>query len=417
MSRRHWPAAVALLVVAAACSDRGTPPPTGPVEPPPVTDSPKQAELETTARRIALAMKDPAFRAYVKRQLDASPFREHKLQYQTFLAAGGEEELRQAFLRNGEAALVEVTPLAQSTEFYLPVPEHRRQWTGDARILVATALHDHDAPIAFDLEGRRHVLDPDRPPATPVLALVPQETDFTGAPAAKCLDPECTQPWGGGGGTGGGGGGGGGGDPTFVAGDLTLTYASFVDDFEGWLKGNPEYELHIMGPVTAQDTTTLSSFQCIGEHAPTGYAWDMNGQTWSGQATLYTSQQMDAFAQTFPGRAYLIFALEDDDTACEIKTDGPGVSDLLQALGQAYADYKAAKDQKVFDPQGAYRILQAAKSGANVISIAASLIKTRDEAIGFAVKNDIAGRYNPNANWVVLDAGLNAQGWLNLVMQ
>jgi len=68
-------------------------------------------------------------------------------------------------------------------ERYLPVPEHRRSWTGDANLLVATAVADHDPPVAFDLQGNRQPLDPERPPSTPVIALVPVETDFSTAPA------------------------------------------------------------------------------------------------------------------------------------------------------------------------------------------------------------------------------------------
>jgi len=37
-------------------------------------------------------------------------------------------------------------------------------------VLVATAIADHDPPVAFDLQGNRRVLDPERPPATPVIA-------------------------------------------------------------------------------------------------------------------------------------------------------------------------------------------------------------------------------------------------------
>jgi len=51
-------------------------------------------------------------------------------------------------------------------EMYLPVPEHRRAWAGDANVLVATAIADHDPPVAFDYRANRRVLDPERPPAT-----------------------------------------------------------------------------------------------------------------------------------------------------------------------------------------------------------------------------------------------------------
>ncbi|HET7380814.1 MAG TPA: hypothetical protein VFJ24_12285, partial [Gaiellales bacterium] len=79
-------AGLALLAGALGCSDR--PPGTGPLpnEPPvspassPTTAVP--APPEALARALALALADPAFRAHVKAQLDASPYREHKLQFQ-----------------------------------------------------------------------------------------------------------------------------------------------------------------------------------------------------------------------------------------------------------------------------------------------------------------------------------------------
>ena len=63
-------------------------------------------------------------------------------------------------------------------ELYMPVPAHRAAWKGDDRILVATAHADHEAPVAYDVRGRRQILSADAPPGTPVLALVPVETDF-----------------------------------------------------------------------------------------------------------------------------------------------------------------------------------------------------------------------------------------------
>ena len=49
------------------------------------------------------------------------------------------------------------------------------------------------------------------------------------------------------------------------------------------MKGDPEYEIHIMGPAAKGDNTNLVSFQCIGEHAAGEYAWDTNEKTWTGQ--------------------------------------------------------------------------------------------------------------------------------------
>ena len=195
--------AVAALATLVACSDR--PPATGPGRPDPAAAS-RNAELQTTsealAQHLARALAHPAFRAYVKAQLDSSPFREHKLHFQRFLGAHG-GHARDAVARHAGVSAADVDHEAQAAiplEFYFPVPAHRRAWTGDANVLVATALRDHDVPVAFDPQGHRLLLDPDRPPATPVLALVPVETDFTPRPAMQLCQEDC-----GGGGFGDGG--------------------------------------------------------------------------------------------------------------------------------------------------------------------------------------------------------------------
>ena len=91
MSRTHLLIACGLVLGAAACVDRpapvatddGTPGVTGPVAAPGAA-GPRPERL---ARLIAGALRNPAFRAYLKTQLDASPFPEHKIQLQRFLAA------------------------------------------------------------------------------------------------------------------------------------------------------------------------------------------------------------------------------------------------------------------------------------------------------------------------------------------
>src|SRR2546426_6547678 len=173
-------AALALLVGALACSDR--PPGTAPdaAAGPNVLSPATNPEL--LARSLALALGDPAFRAHVKGELDRSPFREHKLPFQRFVAGALATMARRTGLATAE--LARAADRAIPLEMYLPVPEHRRIWTGDANVLVATAVADHDPPVAFDVQGNRQLLDPERPPAPPVIAVVPVETDFATAPAA-----------------------------------------------------------------------------------------------------------------------------------------------------------------------------------------------------------------------------------------
>src|SRR6266550_4333986 len=256
-------AALALLVGALACSDRPPGPAPDAAGGPNVLSTATNPEL--LARSLALALGDPAFRAHVKGELDRSPFREHKLPFQRFLAAGpgGGEALATMARRTGVAMadLAREADRAIPLEMYLPVPEHRRRWTGDANVLVATAIADHDVPVAFDVQGNRHLLDPERPPSTPVIAVVPVETDFSAAPSGIiCLACD-----------------GGGYYPPpppppppppapAPAPGLYLTQAHFVDDFEGWLKGSPEFEVHILGQKGQTDS--LTDYQCAGEKQP-----------------------------------------------------------------------------------------------------------------------------------------------------
>jgi len=37
----------------------------------------------------------------------------------------------------------------------MPVKEHWDQWSGSADLIVATALCDHEIPVAYDTRGRR----------------------------------------------------------------------------------------------------------------------------------------------------------------------------------------------------------------------------------------------------------------------
>ena len=417
MLARLLPPAVLMLAVA-ACADRDAPTATSSSAPPPTAASAGPAiaaglspsarsdevHLEALARRAARALRDPAFRSYVKAELDRSTFAEHKIQFQQFLRQNGRQALRALATASGESeGAVAADTAAVALEMYFPVPAHRAAWNGGADLLVATAIEDHEAPIAFDLDGRRQLLDPARPPAAPVLAIVPVETDFSAPPGParmQCVNPEDCLP----------SGGGSGGGITPSVGEtpgLYLTYAQYSESFEGWLKGSPEFEIHIMGPAQPGDTTNLASFQCVGEHAAGSYAWDMNELTWSGSQLLFSSAQMDAFSAAYPGRAFVVFALEDDDTACGIRTDSDRGNALLKAIGQAYADYKAAKDEKVLTFKGLQRILRAARSGSSFLSSLYSFLKSNDDIVGIAVADSVRGRYSPLTNWTVLDKSLN----------
>jgi len=392
-------AALALLVGALACSDRppGTAPDAAPGEPAILSTA---ARPELLARSLALALGDPAFRAHVKAELDRSPFREHKLSFQRFLAAerGSGSGALAAMARGTGLAAADLARAAERAiplEMYLPVPEHRRAWTGDANVLVATAIADHDPPVAFDVQGNRRALDPERPPATPVIAVVPVETDFSTEPAliSGCWTcgfwPPLPPP------------------PAPVPG-LYMTQAHFVDDFEGWLKGAPEFEVHILGQKGQTDS--LTDYQCAGEKAPAPYYFDQNALDWSGSVMLLSKVQLDAYNAAHPGQNVRVFVVEDDDTACEIKANRDIMGNLFKAVDGAYKAVTAGNDSsntvvKLFKRANAFQKLWAA---------VASFVNTNDELVGTAVEDAVVGISYPGYNWIVKGENNATNGWLTL---
>jgi hypothetical protein len=393
------------LAATAACSDRRevATAPAVPPEPPAAAPLGASRRPDQLALLFAKALRSPAFRAYVKAQLDASPFPEHKIQLQGFLPAHGRRGLRYLAQENGtsEEVVERQVTAAIPLEVYLPVPAQRAAWTGDENVLVATALGDRDAPVAFDPTGRLTVLSPTAPPAAPVIALVPVETDFTTLPTpAPCLQ-DC----------GGGGGGGGGGGVNPNPSGLYMTRAHFDDDYEGWLRGNPEFEVHILGQ--AGTTDSLSDYQCAGEHAGGPYAFDQNGNDWSGSVLLFSQRQIDDYKAAHPGHSMRVFALEDDDTACKIVANKDDFNRILKQADSLFSRRTGGRDTTM--SSGKY--FKAAKVLRNLWTLLASFIKTNDELIGTAIEDDVVGAFYPGFNWIVKGKNTITHGWLNLEMR
>ncbi len=393
--------ACASLAGTFGCTDRPAttaPPPERPATAAPSPPS-HAATAEQLARRLAKALHSAAFRAYVKAQLDGSPFREHKLHLQRFLAANGKRALQEIADQNGIAA-ADVERDAEAAiplKLYLPVPAHRAAWTGDENLLVATAIADHEAPVAFDPKGTRQLLSPDQPPATPVLALVPVETDFNAPPArVLCLD-NC-------------GGGGGGGSPPPPSPGLYMTQSHFRQDFEGWLKGSPEFEVHILGQKGQTDS--LTDYQCAGDHKSAPYYFDQNNLDWSGSVLLFSKPQLDGYNTAHPGKNVRVFVVEDDDGPCEIKNDPNRLRQLLAKVDSVFRALTSGNDSS--------RVVKAwkyAKAAQNIFSVIASLIKTNDELVGNAIEDVIALEFHQGFNWIVKGENNVTNGWIKLEMR
>jgi hypothetical protein len=417
-------AAMAVLLASAACADRPTP-----LEPastaslplaagPGPAGSPSQlSRHDRLARQFALALHDAEFRTTVYRALQQSLEREGKVHFQRFLAEDhGRGRQRVAQLAGGSEADI-ASDLDQSLpiEIYLPVPEHRRRWRGGDNILVATATGDHDAPVAYDPSGHRLVLDPDRPPDMPVIALGQAETTFPdhGLLSTACLT--CDEDPDGGvvsGGTGGDTVTGGGVVPSAsLTGGLYMTYANLRGTFEGWLKGDPEIEVHILG----QEGTSkiMTSYQCAGEKAGSPYGFDMNSTQWSGSVLLFSQAQLDAYSAEHPDQAIRVFMVEDDDGSCVIKTDSARVKKMFEQLLASYGTLTGGKDKQLLS----VKTFNKAVTLFNLFKTGWSVITTQDDIIGNAVEDVVAGVFYPNANWIIKGENTITNGAIRLEMR
>ena len=190
-----------------------------------------------------------------------------------------------------------------------------------------------------------------------------------------------------------------------------MTKSHIVDDFEGWLKGDPEFEVHILGQKGQTDS--LTDYQCAGEKQPTPYYFDQNGLDWSGNVQLFSKVQLDAYNAAHPGQNIRVFVVEDDDTACQIKADKDLLTDAIKAIDGAYKAITAGNDSsslgtKVYKHANAFQKLWAAL---------ASLINTNDEIVGNAVEDVVVGISYPGYNWIVKGQNNVTNGWINLQMK
>jgi len=402
MTNRTSLTAIALAAAVTAC-DRPVPTavneetPPAPVSAVAAQHATERAAMDRLARRVARSLADPEFRAFIKGELDRSPFVEHKLHFQRFLARSDRRALRQVarLSAESESAVQADAAAAIPLEIYFPVPGHRAAWTGGPDILVATAREDREAPIAYDVKGRRRVLSADTPPAIPVLSLVPAETDFD-VPGSPDFLICCS----------------GGPVPPPPTPGLYMTKAHFVQDFEGWFKGNPEYEIHILGQAGASDS--LADYQCAGEPAGGYYRFDQNSLDWNGQVLLFSQTQLNNYKTAHPSQNFRIIALEDDDTGCAIKFDSNRFKNLLSTLQNQYPNLTGGKDT-TSSTLGKY--VKRANALQKILRAAYSFITTQDDLIGNAIEDVVVGQFYPGANWIVKGENNVTNGWIKLEMR
>lgn len=308
--------------------------------------SPSRARLRELTRMVARAMSDPSVRAFVKADMRASRVTvEHKLSLQRFTQTANGQAMTAVVARLTGVARDSVERLlasAPALEFYMPIDAHRESWTGTGDVIVASYLTDEDVPVAYDQAGVPQDLTMNSVPATPTFVLAPVESDFD-APLPESnlkntndshgasigtwgkLIPEkrfmvaCEDECSGGGGTVWGN------VPATAPTGLYMTYSDLLDLKEPWLRGDPEVEVHVIGPDEVSDATHYKPLTCASASSAGSRRFDQNGNSWSGYVLLLDEQQMVSwhFSAEDPNpRQYNVAIWEDDDVTCEVR-DSP----------------------------------------------------------------------------------------------
>lgn len=334
---------LAFALALSACSDEGRSPSELASRSPYSlhTSDPEMAALSELARLLSIALsEDPGLRNRVKNDLRASRFRENKLEFRTYLRGSGRMMVTR-MARAGGVSPDEVYRLVQAVrplEFYMPVRMHRASWRGDTDVIVAAQLDD-DQPPHFYAAGAPVFIGPNEIPETPVLSLVPVETDFSrphypehaprieddggatigtylaeaGLPEVAALVDECLPgedlcvPGGGGGG---GSGGGSPPPPPNYPPGIYFESMKIFDDHEPYLtKGDPEIDVYVSGTVrglyvdsplpgtTSPNLTYIPDLirtldaDCAGSEAAGYRRFDFNGEGTFNKTTLIIDAQ------------------------------------------------------------------------------------------------------------------------------
>ena len=191
-----------------------------------------------------------------------------------------------------------------------------------------------------------------------------------------------------------------------------MTHSHFVKDFEGWFKGSPEFEIHILGQSGATDS--LLDYQCAGQVAGGYYRFDQNSLDWSGSVLLFSQSQLNSYKAAHPNQNFRVIALEDDDTGCVIKFDSNRFKNMVTTFQTQYPNLTGAKDTT---SGSLVKYVKRANALQKILSAAYSFITTQDDLIGNAIEDVVVGIFYPGANWIVKGVGNVTNGWIKLEMR
>jgi hypothetical protein len=122
---------------------------------------------------------------------------------------------------------------------------------------------------------------------------------------------------------------------------------------------------------------------------------------------------LDSYKAQHPGQSIRVFMVEDDDTACDIRSTTGTFEAILQVVDAAYQAYTGGRDTTV----GVSKYLDQARSFQKLLSKLAHLILTNDEMVGNAIEDSVIGQYYAGANWIIKGENNVTTGWIKLDMR
>jgi hypothetical protein len=381
------------------------------------SSSDERDALTKIARLVAVAMDNEPARQRLKRDMQAAPFREHKLELASYLRSfDGNALLRRMVTLNGDSETDLFTTIAaiRPLELYMPVAGHRESWTGSAGVLVVSQLDESEPIVAFNERGKPVTLDRAVPPDQPTLSLVPVETDFSqpippiasrnvrdrngaaigtleaatirsaSASMITCIDfcdEEATS----------------GGGVAAIEPGLYLEFSRIVDVKEPWFRGDPEIEVHIQGPNSSFAPTYGEDLSCSGEHAyDYRKVFNQDGGFWEGRVMLFSGDETVAFVNKFNQGFHILF-WEDDNTPCTLKLDSNALVQLLNSMATAFSTV-AIK----LIPGAPWKLVAGAFVAA-LFSNPGQWLLTNDDFVGVAVEQASVGYSYPANTHVIMD--------------
>lgn len=383
-------------------------------------------------------MQDEGLRSRVKNDLRASrSTKEHKLEFASYANANGGTLIARLANAAGktDAEVLATLSAARNVEFYMPVAAHRETWRGGSDLIVATQLSDSATPVGFHLDGTPAVLSLAAPPTTPTLVIVPAETNFSTplddgvwrnahdangqtigtyeragelgtanrlkelviAKPMMCTCESCPSqegcevilP-----------------DATVYPPGLYLDYSNIYDWKENWPRGDPEVEVHLIGP-TFNPSSEGEHLSCSGEQAPGDKNFDQNSHEWSRpqyfepvKGQLFTANELERYDATY-NKPFVIQFWEDDEEICEIRKDDR--STLEQVSGDLATIYRAASViVRLLDPTSGWGFRSSDVQAIRALGHL-NVWDNEDEYLGQVVLQGDVGRSYSDITHVIFD--------------